>query len=134
MKRLVIASAGLIGTVAAADDLQGIDRLLCAVSQVIVCAEQSECFTVLAWEIGVPEFVVVDLDKKTLSTTKASQENRTTAFTTLSRTDGNIYLQGMENGRAFSFVIHEETGNVTVAVSRDGLTVTVFGVCTDADI
>jgi hypothetical protein len=66
--------------------------------------------------------------------TKASQENRTSPITTLSRTDGNIFLQGIEGGRAFSFVIDEETGRVTVAVSRDGLTVTVFGACTDTDV
>jgi hypothetical protein len=100
----------------------------------MVCAEGGECFPVPAWEIDIPEFVVVDTRNKTLSTTKASQLNRTTPITALSRADGNLYLQGIEGGRAFSFVIHEETGHVTVAVSRDGVTVSVFGVCTDADI
>lgn len=38
------------------------------------------------------------------------------------------------SGRAFSFVIDEATGHMTVAVSRDGLSVSVFGACTDADI
>jgi hypothetical protein len=134
MKRLIVASTGLIGSVAAADNLQGVDRLLCATTEVVVCAEELECFTIPAWEIDVPEFVVVDVKNKMLSTTKASQQNRSTPIATLSRADGNIYLQGIENERAFSFVIDEETGHVTVAVSRDGLTVTVFGACTDADI
>jgi len=134
MKRLVVASVGLFGGIAAADDLRGVDRLLCAAAEVTVCGEGIDCFTVPSWEIGVPEFIVVDIKGKMLSTTKASQENRTTPITALSRADGNIYLQGIEAGRAFSFVIHEETGLVTVAVSRDGLTVSVFGVCTDADI
>jgi hypothetical protein len=134
MKRLIVAAVGLIGGAAAADDLRGVDRLLCATSQVIICAEEGDCFTVSAWEIDVPEFLVVDLKNKMLSMTKASQENRTSPITTLSRTDGNIFLQGIEGGRAFSFVIDEETGRVTVAVSRDGLTVTVFGACTDTDV
>ena len=134
MKRLVVATAGLIGSVAVADDLRGVDRLLCATAEVIICAEGGYCFTIPAWEIDVPEFIVIDIKNKMLSTTRASEQNRTTPIAALSRTDGNIYLQGIEGGRAFSFVIHEETGHVTVAVSRDGLTVTVFGVCTDADI
>jgi hypothetical protein len=129
-----MAAAGLIGSVAAADNLEGVDRLLCATAKVVVCAEDLDCVTIPAWEIDVPEFVVVDIDNKMLSTTKASQRNRSTPITTLTRADGNIYLQGIENERAFSFVIDEETGYVTVAVSRDGLTVTVFGACTDADI
>jgi len=40
----------------------------------------------------------------------------------------------MEGGRAFSFVIDEATGLLTVAVARDGLSVSVFGACTDADV
>ena len=134
MKRLVVASAGLLGSVAAADNLQGVDRLLCATAEVIACVEQDECYTLAASDLDVPDFVVIDIDGKTVSTTKASAQNRSTPFTSLIRSDGNIYLQGMEGGRAFSFVIHEETGNVTVAVARDGVAVTVFGMCTDADI
>jgi hypothetical protein len=134
MKRLVIASAGLMSSVAAADNLQGVDRLLCATAEVIICAEEGDCFAVPAWEVDVPEFVVIDIDNKTVSTTRASQQNRSTPIATLTRADGDIYLQGIEGGRAFSFVVDEETGHVTVAVSRDGLTVTVFGVCTDADV
>ena len=134
MKRLVVASVGLFGGIAAADDLRGVDRLVCATAEVTVCGEGIDCFKIPAWEIDVPEFLVVDIRNKMLSTTKASQLNRATPITALSRTDGNIYLQGIEGGRAFSFVIHEETGQVTVAVSRDGLTVSVFGVCTDAEI
>ena len=33
-----------------------------------------------------------------------------------------------------SFVIDEATGRMTVAVSRDGLSVSVFGACTDTDL
>ena len=134
MKRLVVASAGLIGSVAAADNLQGVDRLLCATAQVIACVEQDDCYTIAAEDLDVPEFVVVDIRGKTLSTTKASAQNRSTPIASLIRSDGNIYLQGIEGGRAFSFVIHEETGHVTAAIARDGVAVTVFGVCTDADI
>ena len=85
-------------------------------------------------EVDVPEFVIVDVKGKMLSTTKASERNRRTAVQTANRADGYIYLQGIDLGRAFSFVIDEATGHVTVAVSRDGVSVTVFGVCTNADV
>jgi hypothetical protein len=51
----------------------------------------------------------------------------------VTKADGHVYLQGVDNGRAFSFLIDEETGRVTVAVSRDGLTVSMFGNCTTAE-
>ena len=52
---------------------------------------------------------------------KASRLNRTTKFTAVEKADGIIYVQGIEYGRAFNFVIHEATGRMTVAVSLDGL-------------
>jgi hypothetical protein len=134
MKRPVIACAGLLaGTVAFADNVAGVDRLLCATVEIIVCVEAADCYTVLASEVGVPDFVIVDVEEKLLSTTAASLERRTTPVTYVSRADGLIYLQGVDTGRAFSFVIEELTGRATVAVSRDGATVTVFGACTDAE-
>ena len=85
-------------------------------------------------ELAIPDFVVIDTKAKKISTTKGSGENRSTAFTSFSRADGVVYLQGMEGGRAFSFVIDEATGRMTVAVSRDGMTVTVFGACTSTNL
>ena len=69
-----------------------------------------------------------------ISTTKASGQNRSTKFTKSDRTEGMITLQGVESERAFSFVIHEATGRMTAAIARDGLSVTVFGACTAADM
>ena len=56
------------------------------------------------------------------------------SFTSVEKNDGLIYLQGIEGRRAFNFVIHEATGRMTVSVSRDGLSVSVFGACTDTNL
>lgn len=133
MKRSTLASACmLLSGTALADNLQGIDRLLCATGEIVLCVEGDECYTALAVDIGIPDFVIVDLAAKMLSTTEASQQNRTTPIASVSRSEGRIFLQGVERGRAFSFLIDEVTGRVTVAVSRDGATVSVFGACTSA--
>ena len=135
MKRLINGLILLLicGTVYA-DDISNLDRFLCASSEITVCIEGEECVSVLPWEIGVPQFVVVDIKKKQISTTKASGENRSTPIQTIKREGSVIFLQGVEQGRAFSYVIDKATGLVTVSVSRDGVTVSVFGACTDADI
>ena len=39
-------------------------------------------------------------------------------------------IQGYEDGRAFGFVIDEGNGIASMAVARDGSTVSAFGVCT----
>ena len=135
MKRAIIASAaGLMSSGALADNLANLDRLVCATGQIVLCVEEDECYTVLPWDVGVPDFVIVDLKGKVLSTTKASEENRNTAIASLSRSDGHIYLQGIDLGRVFSLVIDEATGRMTAAVARDGATVSVFGACTSADL
>jgi hypothetical protein len=135
MKRSVVASVGLLASGAAlADNLEGADRLLCAPEQIMICVEEADCYPAHGSELGVPAFVIVDLKNKKLQTTKSSRQTRTTAFSNMSRTDGKIFLQGVENGRAFSFVINEITGSLTVALSRDGVAVAVFGSCTNAKV
>lgn len=117
-----------------ADNLDGVDEMICAAAQVKICIENDTCYAATPAELDVPDFVVIDTRKKTISTTRASNQNRSTKFTSVEKLDGLIYLQGVEGGRAFSFVIDEATGRMTVAVSRDGLSVSVFGACTDTDI
>ncbi len=135
MKKLTAALAGmLIGGLVHADNLEGVDEIVCAAAQVQICIENDTCYSATPFELDVPDFVVIDISKKTVSTTKASNQNRSTKFTSVEKVDGLIYLQGIEGGRAFSFVIHEASGRMTVAVSRDGMSVSVFGACTDTDL
>lgn len=113
-----------------ADELAGRDRLLCSAVEVTVCSNEGECSSEPPWNLNIPQFIEVDLEAKTLSTTAASGENRSTPIRTLMREDGLIFLQGIEAERAFSFVISEIDGMASIAVARDGVTVSVFGACT----
>jgi hypothetical protein len=135
VKKLSMVIAGIAGAgIAQAENLNGVEEMICAASQVQICIEDDTCYAATPEDLGIPDFVVIDTDKQTISTTKASGLNRSTDFSAASKADGLIYLQGIEGGRAFSFVIDETTGRMTVSVARDGFSVSVFGVCTDADI
>ena len=120
----------LASPVGFADDISDADRILCSSIEATVCTIDDGCEIGVPWLWGIPQFIEIDLQAKRLSTTAASGESRTTAFTSLERKDGLIILQGVENGRAFSFVINEETGMLSAAVARDETTVSVFGACT----
>lgn len=124
-----VLAAALPG-ISMADDLTDHDRLLCTPVEVTRCTEGGTCTSEVPWNLQIPQFIEVDLKAKTFATTKASGENRATPIRSVLREEGLIVLQGFEQGRAFSFVIHEETGMVSVAVARDGLTVSIFGACT----
>lgn len=125
-------AALLVALPAWADDVSRSEKLLCSASRIVACFEGGDCAELMAEEIDVPQFVVVDTRAKRLATTRASGENRSTPIREISRADGLLFFQGIEQGRAFSFVVHELSGHLTVAVSRDGLSVSVFGSCTDA--
>ena len=113
-----------------ADDLTGSSRFLCAAVQATVCIEDGQCAADVPWNLNIPDFVEVDLEMRQLATTRASGENRTTPIEHLSRHDGTIVLHGFERGRAFSFVIDEESGRVSVSLVADGITLAIFGTCT----
>ena len=135
MKKLAIAIAGaLFGGLVQADNLEGVNEMICAPAQVQICIENDTCYPTTAAELGVPDFVVIDTKKKTISTTKSSGQNRNSPFTSVLKSEGLIYLQGIEGERAFSFVIDEASGRMTVAVAHDGISVIVFGACTDTDL
>ena len=135
MKPIVLISAfTLVASATFADNIENTDRLLCSTSRIIVCFEDGECVDAHPWELNIPQFVVIDAKKMTLSTTKASGENRVTPIRTLKRDNGKMIIQGIEQERAFGFVIDEASGLLTATVARDGLAVSVFGACTDADI
>ena len=135
MRKAIIVLAGLLlaGT-AYADPLTGVNRFVCAASQVQICLEGDSCYAASPWELGVPEFVVIDLKKKSISTTKASEGKRSTTFSKPIKEEGKIFFQGFEGGRAFSFVVHEATGYMSAAVARDGMVISVFGACTDTNL
>jgi hypothetical protein len=130
---LLISVCALAASSALADSVANADRLLCSTSRVVVCFEDGECVESLPWKLNIPQFVVIDTKKKTISTTKASNENRSTPIGTLQRDGGLVIFQGIEQGRAFGVVIDEESGLLTGSVARDGMSVSVFGACTDAD-
>lgn len=124
---LIVAAA----PAALADDLTGSNRFLCSVVTISRCYIDG-CMDDTPDGALVPQFVNVDLGAKLLSTTPASGQNRTTPIETLRREGGLIVLQGFQNGRAFSFVIGEKSGNASVAIARDEIVLAVAAVCTPA--
>ena len=113
-----------------ADDLKGAQGLLCTAGQAALCTDDGDCMIQKPADLNIPLFLELDLKEKRISTTRASGENRSTPIRTLERTDGMLFVQGIEGGRAFSFVISEDTGLLSAAVARDGKAVSVFGACT----
>ncbi len=127
---VIMAFAGQAGW---ADDLTGQDRFLCSIGDVTMCTADWECETDAPARFNIPDFIVFDLEAGLLKTTEASHENRQTPILSMSREDGQIVLQGLEMGRAFSFNIDEASGVLTASASKPGQFSGAFGVCTPID-
>lgn len=121
-------------SVAQADDVTDTNRILCSTSVIMLCVEDGDCFPISVLDSDTPQFLLIDTKKKMVSTTRASGEKRESKVANLSRVGGRIFLQGVENNSAYSILIEEESGRFSAAIARDGITHSVFGACTDADV
>jgi hypothetical protein len=134
MKKFAVTVAGmLLASAAIASTLSDADKLICSTGNALLCYEEGSCTYVVAFDVGIPDFILVDMDKHSLTAVGTSDAERSTSIDHLARENGVIYLQGNELGRSFSIVIDELTGRMTAAIASDGLTITTFGACTDAD-
>ena len=79
--------------------------------------------------LNVPDFVKVDLKAKLISSTDESQVRETT-IQNMERSDGLIVLQGMQNRRAWSWVIDELTGEGVMSFADEERAIALFGACT----
>jgi len=127
---LALSTLVLGAGAALADDVTGANRLLCHADTINICYDDGTCEAGSADALNLPQFIEVDLVAKRLSTTKASGLNRTSAIESLKRLDDLIVLQGVEKGRAYSFVIEQKTGDLTIAVAGPTRGVSAFGACT----
>ena len=114
------------------DDISGARNILCSVLHSDVCLPDDGCATVEPYSLNIPQFIQLDARSGKLSTTPSSGENRETTADSVSRSDGQLILQGVELGRAFSLFIDEASGNATFASAANGVSLNVFAACTPA--
>lgn len=128
--RGLVALCAAMSGIAVADDVTGEDRLLCAPGYVTHCSSGGECETVPAWRQGIPSFLRIEIDRKFIRSSEESDESLSTPIQQVTRENGKVYLQGVENERAFSMLIDEASGEGSMAIIADGETATAFLYCT----
>ena len=123
----------LLAGTAAADSLEGANRLLCVPGSVSHCVADGACKNEPPEAANIPDFIEVDLRRKTLAATAASGENRSTSVQHRVSQDGHTYLMGVENGRAFVLSVAEASGDMVFMIGTDFQTGSMFGHCTPDD-
>ena len=113
-----------------AADFDGSRPLLFAVIRTIECGPDGECHQGTADHIDIPQFLRIDFEKKTISSTPEAGPVRTTKIDNMTRAEGKLILQGLQHGKAWSMIINEASGKVTLSASDDQVGFVVFGACT----
>jgi hypothetical protein len=115
---------------ATADDVAGVNDLLCSSRTATQCLADGGCTAGPLWKWNVPSFVEIDLEALRLESTAASSNPRSTPIASVERSDHHLVLQGHEQGRAFTMTIALDTGHASTAIVLEGQVVVVFGECT----
>jgi hypothetical protein len=129
-RALAFLLAFFVATELFADPVGGKMELLCAPAYVMHCSSGGKCELGPAENYNIPSFLRIDLDDRVILTSAASDEQQRTPIQQMSRENGEIYLQGVENGRIFAIVINEASGDLALGIISTGETATAFGACT----
>ena len=134
MKKIVtiILAIGLCMTPMqlAAAPFDGSEPLLCAVIQIVECGADGKCQPVSTEIAGIPRFLKINVEAKTISATEESGISKVSAIKNVEHVDGHLIMQGAENGRGWTMVISEESGGMSATVSDESVGFVVFGACT----
>jgi hypothetical protein len=119
--------------VATADDVTGKDSLICTAWSAVACSTEGTCEDSEAWRLNMPDFVKVDLRERQLSTPEGTDQPRFTEIEGIWRNAGQLFLNGSQEDRGFTWVINEGTGEGTIAIVTDTTAIVLFTACAATD-
>jgi hypothetical protein len=90
------------------------------------CVAEGECRPGTAESENLPDFFKIDLKAKTV---RAENKGRLSLIKRIDRGDGEIILYGSEAERSWVLMIQEKTGKMSAAVTGDGESFAIFGIC-----
>ncbi len=126
---VMLACLALASPASAAGKYDGSVPMLCAVTAMSECEANGQCLRSAPQEgNNLPTFLRVDVKGRTLTANDGS--GRKTEIKAAGIVDGQLMLQGIENGKAWNMVIGLETGKWGGAVVEDDGSFAVFGACT----
>ncbi|MDH3997627.1 MAG: hypothetical protein OET90_02205 [Desulfuromonadales bacterium] len=137
---IVFCCLGLIcPSLVMAQNFDGKTPMLCALVDVNECHPGEDCQRFSAASVGLPTFVKVDVEGQVLRSADPDTE-KVTAIKSVARIDGNIILQGAEDGDSeeddsvgWTLSIDQESGKMIFSASRELAGFVVFGSCVELD-
>ena len=139
MRSLILSSLvlGLGAPAALADDIDGKKPLICANVDISECVPDGQCEAVTAASIDASNLLKVDFREKTVGGVGKAANRPPTAIETQEIAGGKIYLQGIDTdeetgrGLAWTMVINQDSGRMSLSATGGDVIFTIFGSCTE---
>jgi len=127
----VFLLAASLPLTASADDFDGSKALTCASIYSAECnAGDQTCITGAPWMINFPVFIELDFEAKVASTTRLHENTRKSPISNVTKLkEGHTAIQGIEANYAWSMLIAEETGSMSLTISGEDTGYIIFGAC-----
>jgi hypothetical protein len=122
-----LLSASILVTAAGFD---GSVPLLCAVTDTVSCDSKGECVEGSAEAVNLPVFLKIDVQAKTVQSTREGGERRTSKILGVHEEADALVLLGVEQNGGWSAAIGESSGKLTLTAAEEGMGYIVFGACT----
>ncbi len=110
--------------------------MICALAEINECNTGEDCIKVTAEMINAPNFLKIDLRKKTMATVKTAGEEQETRIEHLEEVDGRMMLLGavdgsedVQDGSGYAMSISKKTGKMIASVTAYDVAFVVFGAC-----
>jgi len=123
---VLIASACLVPAAATAAS----GSYMCAFTDVYECETVTGCQRASLDAVNLPEFVVIDLDKKQLTGASMADTNRTEDIEGMTSTDKLVFLHGTQDEETWNATITLETGKLAGGITSGQSSFALFGNCT----
>ena len=122
---IVAALALLTWGAAAAGDFDGSKLLICAPVEALDCGPGEGCVKERPEDVGAPNFLRIDIANNVIIGPK-----QTTPILLMDKSDDQILLQGKELGYAWTLVLAQDSGTMTVTLVNREAAFVLFGSCT----
>jgi hypothetical protein len=103
---------------------------MCAFTDAYECETVTGCHRASLHAINIPEFIVIDLDKKQLTGAAIGDTHRTEDIEGMTSTDKLIFLHGTQDEETWNATVTLETGALAGGITSGSSSFAIFGNCT----
>ena len=119
---------------AGAANFDGESVVLCATLGAVQCDKRPGrahgCLRGPASALNVPQFIKLDFGNKSVTATAETGVDKSSSIDSVTRGNGHLVVQGVDDGHGWSLVLEENTGHMTASAVGDEEGMMLFGSCT----